>query len=70
VGEAESLRNRIGKHLDHSDNKGFARWMWEQGIDQLFLELQVLDSSISQKVRRALERELIRSRNPHFNIQR
>jgi site-specific DNA-methyltransferase (adenine-specific) len=70
VGEAESLRNRIGKHLDHSDNKGLARWMWEQGIDQLFLELQVLDSSISQKVRRALERELIRSRNPHFNIQR
>jgi len=70
VGEAESLRNRIGKHLDHSDSKGLAHWMWEQGVDQLFLELQVLDGSITQRVRRALERELIRSRNPTFNIQR
>lgn len=70
VGEAESLRNRIRKHLDHSDSKGLAHWMWEQGIEQLFLEIQVLDVSVSQKVRRALERELIRGRRPLFNIQR
>jgi site-specific DNA-methyltransferase (adenine-specific) len=70
VGEAESLRNRIGKHLDHSDSKGLARWMWEQGIEQLFLEVQVLDVSVPQKVRRALELELIRSRNPLFNVKR
>jgi hypothetical protein len=70
VGEAENLRNRIGKHLDHSDNKGLARWMWDEGTDQLFLELQVLDSATTQKVRRALEQELIRSRQPIFNVKR
>lgn len=70
VGEAENLRNRIGKHLDHSDSKGLARWMWEQGTTELFLELQVLDATTTQKIRRALERELIRGRNPAFNISR
>lgn len=70
VGEAENLRNRIGKHLDHSDNKGLARWMWDQGTAELFLELQILDSATTQKVRRALERELIRGRSPLFNIDR
>lgn len=70
VGEAESLRNRISKHLDHSDNKGLARWMWDQGVENLFLELQYLDPATTQKVRRALELELIRSRRPVFNVQR
>ena len=70
VGEAENLRNRIGKHLDHSDNKGLARWMWEQGSTALFLELQILPAATTQKVRRALEQELIRGRNPVFNIKR
>ena len=70
VGEAENLRNRIGKHLDHSDNKGLARWMWDQGTAELFVEFQVLNSATAQKVRRALERELIRGRNPVFNISR
>ncbi len=70
VGEAESLRNRISKHLDHSDNKGLARWLWDQGPTELFLELQVLDAATTQKVRRALERELIRGRSPLFNISR
>jgi predicted GIY-YIG superfamily endonuclease len=70
VGEAENLRNRIHKHLDHSDNKGLARWIWDQGAAELFLELQVLDASTTQRVRRALERELIRGRKPLFNISR
>jgi hypothetical protein len=70
VGEAESLRNRLGKHLDHSDNKGLARWIWESGTAELFLELQILDTSTTQKVRRALECELIRGRRPEFNIIR
>jgi len=70
VGEAESLRNRLGKHLDHSDNKGLARWIWESGTAELFLELQILDAATTQKVRRALERELIRGRRPEFNILR
>jgi site-specific DNA-methyltransferase (adenine-specific) len=70
VGEAENLRNRLGKHLDHSDNKGLARWMWDQGTDVLFLELQLLAADTTQRVRRALELELIRSRRPLFNVQR
>lgn len=70
VGEAENLRNRVAKHLDHSDNKGLARWLWDQGPDELFLELQILDSATTQKVRRALERELIRGRGPLFNVSR
>jgi excinuclease UvrABC nuclease subunit len=70
VGEAENLRNRIGKHLDHSDNKGLARWIWEQGNAELFIELQILDFNTTQRVRRALEQELIRGRNPVFNIKR
>jgi site-specific DNA-methyltransferase (adenine-specific) len=70
IGEAENLRNRLGKHLDHSDNKGLARWMWDQGTEELFLELQLLAADTTQRVRRALETELIRSRRPLFNVQR
>jgi len=70
VGEAENLRVRIKKHLDHSDNKGLAQWMWQHGTDGLHLELHVLDSSTKAAVRRALEAELIDTRRPAFNIQR
>ena len=70
VGEAEDLRRRIKKHLDHSDNKGLARWMWDQGTQELVLEIQVLDSGTTTRTRKALELELIRSRDPLFNIKR
>jgi predicted GIY-YIG superfamily endonuclease len=70
VGECENLHNRIRKHIDHSDNKELARWLWEFGDTSLHLELQVLDKSITQRIRRALEVELIRSRLPVFNVRR
>ena len=70
IGESENLRSRIKKHLDHSDNKGLARWLWEFGIDDLNVELQMLEPSTETRVRKAFETELIRSRNPVFNIQR
>ena len=70
VGECENLQNRIRKHIDHSDNKELARWLWEFGDASLNLELQVLDKSITQRIRRALEVELIRSRLPVFNVKR
>jgi len=70
VGEAESLRQRVRKHLDHSDRKDLARWLWEFGSKSLVLEVHVLDANVSKRVRRALETELIRSRNPLFNVQR
>ena len=68
VGEAHNLKNRIRKHLEHSDNKLLARYIWDLGLDELVLELHVLPAETATKVRRAMEVELIRSRNPAFNI--
>lgn len=70
VGEAENLYKRLKKHLDHSDNKGLARWMWEYGTDEVHVEIQVLAADTKTIVRRALETELIRSRTPLFNVAR
>ena len=70
IGEAENLHNRLKKHLEHSDNKRLARWMWEYGIEDLRVEIQILESDTATKVRRALETELIRSRSPFFNVNR
>lgn len=70
AGECENLRGRIAKHLDHSDNKGLARWMWEHGTESLHLEVQTLEQATATRVRRALELELIRSRKPVFNVRR
>ena len=69
VGEATNLRSRLSKHLDHSDNKGLARWLWEHGEDDLHLEVQVLPKTTTTKVRRAVESELIASRKPVFNVR-
>ncbi len=70
VGETANLRIRIAKHLDHSDNKGLARWLWDHGSDDVYLEIQMLTKETSQKIRRALESELISSRHPLFNVKR
>ena len=70
VGESDNLQNRIRKHLDHSDNKELARWLWEFGDAPLHLERQIFDNSITLRIRRALELELIRSRSPVFNVKR
>lgn len=70
VGETKNLRIRMAKHLDHSDNKGLARWIWEYGTENLHLEMQILESQTKARVRKALELELIRSRNPIFNVKR
>lgn len=67
VGEAKNLRRRIEKHLDHSDNKGLARWLWEHGARDLHLEFHVLPEETPTRVRKALEIEFIRSRQPVFN---
>jgi site-specific DNA-methyltransferase (adenine-specific) len=70
VGEASNLRKRLEKHLDHSDNKSLARWLWDHGAENLFLEIHSLPDGTSTLARRALEAELIRSRRATFNIQR
>lgn len=70
VGEGSNLRRRVGKHLDHSDNKNLARWFWANGFKDVRLEIQVLEECIMTRVRRALEAELISTRHPVFNVQR
>lgn len=69
VGEAGDLRHRIEKHLDHSDNKGLARWLWQHGITEIHLELTVLPDDTGKRSRRAIEREMIKMRQPMFNVQ-
>lgn len=68
VGEASNLRKRLSKHLEHSDNKGLAHWIWEHGTGGIWVELHELPHSTSKKIRRALEYELIQSRKPEFNV--
>lgn len=68
VGEASNLRKRLSKHLEHSDNKGLAQWIWEHGKDGIWVEIHELPETTSVKARRALEYELIQSRKPEFNV--
>lgn len=69
VGESSNLRTRVATHLDHSDNKNLARWFWSHGFGDVRLELFALPASLGAAGRRALERQLIESRRPRFNIQ-
>jgi GIY-YIG catalytic domain len=70
VGECENLRLRIRKHLDHSDIRAVAHHFWKHGTNDVLLEIHVLPSSTTSRVRRALEAELIASRRATFNIKR
>jgi predicted GIY-YIG superfamily endonuclease len=68
LGEAKNLRDRIRKHLEHSDRKELARWLWDHGTGDLYVEIHVLPDETTTRERKALELELIRSRKPKFNI--
>lgn len=70
VGEAENLRKRVGKHIDHSDRKALAHWLWEHGATDVRLETIVLPEDFNALARKAVEKHLIASRRPIFNIQR
>ncbi len=68
IGEAKNLRDRIRKHLDHSDRKDLAHWLWDHGSEDLYVEIHILPDKTTSAERKALELDLIRSRNPRFNI--
>src|SRR5262249_26445121 len=68
VGDCENLRKRLRKHLEHSDNKSLARWLWQHGACDLNLEIHILRDDTTTRVRKALEAELIASRKPTFNV--
>ena len=48
LGEAENLRKRVGKHLDHSDRKALAHWLWEHGSADVRLETIELPDKFTQ----------------------
>jgi site-specific DNA-methyltransferase (adenine-specific) len=68
IGEAKNLRDRIRKHLDHSDRKELAHWLWKYGSNDLYVEIHVLSDKTTNAERKALELDYIRSRKPRFNI--
>jgi len=70
IGEARSLRARLKKHLDHSDNKLLAHYLWEFGAADVFLQYHVLPCGTRTDIRKAMELELIRSRRSEFNVRR
>ena len=71
IGESSNLRERVTKHLDHSDRKSLAHYLWQHGVQDITVEMHVFDANSKARersARRAYESELIRSRNPRFNI--
>jgi hypothetical protein len=70
IGEAQNLRVRSKKHLDHSDNEFLARHIWDCGMADLMLECHVLPADTRTMVRKAMELELIRSRRAELNVRR
>jgi predicted GIY-YIG superfamily endonuclease len=72
IGEADNLRVRVSKHLDHSDRRALAHYFWEMGIKNLIAELHAFDAASDGRIkscRRAYEADLIQNRRPRFNIQ-
>ena len=71
IGESSSLKQRVNQHLDRSDRKSLAHYLWEKGNREITVELHVFgkDTPAKDKTRRrAYESELIKSRKPRFNI--
>ncbi len=72
IGESINLQTRLKSHLSGSDRVAFADYLAERAEQQLTVELHVFprDSPASKvTVRRAYESELIRSRQPRFNVR-
>jgi hypothetical protein len=72
IGEAGNLRGRIEKHLDHSDRKTVARYLWDNGYKELIVEMHAFrkeSNGTKASYRKAYEADLIRSRKPKLNIQ-
>jgi hypothetical protein len=71
VGEAADLSKRLGQHVAKSDRKSLANYLNTQA-ENVSVELHVFprnSPAARVAVRRAYESELIRSRNPRFNVR-
>jgi len=72
IGEAINLRKRLAQHLDESDRKALGNYLVEQGSEGIIVEVHTFAKGARIKeigVRRAYESELIRSREPRFNVR-
>jgi predicted GIY-YIG superfamily endonuclease len=72
IGEALDVRERLKSHLDESDRKSLANYLREQGVESISIEIHSFPADSRMKdvtVRRAYESELIRSREPRFNVR-
>lgn len=69
VGQSLHLGDRLRKHLEHSDNRYLARHLWSCREDDIVLEVHRHSPGTPTRSLKALEAELIRSRNPEFNSQ-
>ena len=72
IGEAGNLERRLKQHLDHSDRKKLAEYLWANGSKDVSIEVHAFPKNSvgeQKKFRRAYEAELIKSRSPKFNIQ-
>ena len=72
IGEAVNLRKRLTQHLDESDRKALGSYLKQQGSESIIVEVHTFTegSRINEiGVRRAYESELIRSREPRFNVR-
>ncbi len=72
IGQAQDLRDRLTKHLKDSDRRTLAAYLQDQGKSMdVTVELHVFKPGSPAEqlaVRRAYESELIRTRNPQFNL--
>lgn len=72
VGEADNLQRRLNQHSQKSDRLSLANYFEQVGLDNVSVEIHTFaDGAPIERlsVRRAYESELIRSRNPRFNIR-
>lgn len=71
IGEAKDLRERLSTHLGHSDRVALGKYLAESPTS-VSVELHQFESSSEaarSSVRRAYESELIRTRQPRFNVR-
>jgi len=72
IGEADNLRRRLGDHLAASDRPSLSTYLAEQTAEEISVELHIFAADSPAKkvgLRRAYESELIRSRQPRFNVR-
>jgi predicted GIY-YIG superfamily endonuclease len=72
IGQSDDLQKRLKTHLDQSHNKSLAKYLEQQKLENITIEVHSFDPASrarETRVRRAYESELIASRKPRFNIQ-